>query len=136
MYMLNKPKQTKYKKTKKGKLSRFEFKSNNLKFGIVGLKATDSGLMTAKQIEASRQAIVRKMSRKGKLWIRVFPDLPITSKPTGVRMGKGKGQISHWSARVRRGTVLFEVCGLNLNVLILALKTGGAKLPVKTKIFT
>jgi large subunit ribosomal protein L16 len=134
--MFTGPKQTKYKKTKKGKLAKLEFKANNLKFGTVGLKAAESGIISARQIEASRQAIVRKMKRKGKLWIKIFPDLPITSKPTGVRMGKGKGQVSHWGARVRGGTVLFEVCGLNFNTVCAALKTGGAKLPVKTKIFS
>lgn len=133
--MFTGPKRIKYKKTKKGKLSKFEFKANKLNFGTVGLKAAESGLITATQIEASRQAIVRKMKKKGKLWIKIFPDLPITSKPTGIRMGKGKGQISHWTARVRGGTVLFEVCGLNLNTICSALKTGGAKLPIKTKVF-
>ena len=134
--MFTGPKQIKYKKTKKGKLSRLEFKTNYLKFGTVGLKAAESGIINARQIEASRQAIVRKMKRKGKVWIKIFPDLPITSKPTGVRMGKGKGQFSHWAARVRGGTVLFEICGLNFNTVFSALKTGGAKLPIKTKIFT
>lgn len=133
--MYNGPKKTKYKKTKKGKLVRLEFKSNKLKFGTIGLKAAESGILNSKQIEAARQAIVRKIKRKGKIWIRIFPDLSITSKPTGVRMGKGKGQISHWGARVRGGTVLFEICGVNINNVILALKTGGAKLPIKTKIF-
>ena len=80
------PKQTKYKKTKKGKLKRLEFKSNCLKFGTVGLKAAESGIINSRQIEAARQAIVRKIKRKGKVWIKIFPDLPITSKPTGVRM--------------------------------------------------
>lgn len=133
--MLNQPRQTKYKKTKKGKLVKFEFKANKLVFGTVGLKAVESGLISSRQIESARQAIVRKIKRKGKIWIRIFPDLPITSKPTGVRMGKGKGQISHWSARVRSGTVLFEICGINFNTAITALKTGGAKLPLRTKIF-
>jgi large subunit ribosomal protein L16 len=134
--MLNEPRKTKYKKTKKGKLSKLEFKSNDLKFGTVGLKATESGLINARQIEACRQAISRKMKRKGKIWIKIFPDLPITSKPTGIRMGKGKGQVSHWAARVRGGTVLFEATGVNFNVIFSAFKTGGAKLPIKTKIFT
>lgn len=133
--MLNGPKQTKYKKTKKGKLVKLEFKSVDLKFGTLGLKSVEAGIISARQIEAARQAITRKIKRKGKVWIKIFPDLPITSKPTGVRMGKGKGQVSHWSARVRGGTVLFELCGINTNVAIAALKTGGAKLPIKTKIF-
>ena len=133
--MYNGPKQTKYKKIKKGKLKRLEFKTNNLKFGTIGLKATESGIISSRQIEAARQAIVRKIKRKGKIWIKIFPDLPITSKPTGVRMGKGKGQFSYWGVRVSGGTVLFEVCGANLNTVLSALKTGGAKLPIKTKIF-
>jgi large subunit ribosomal protein L16 len=134
--MYNGPKQTKYKKTKKGKLVKLEFKSNNLKFGTIGLKAAESGIISSKQIEAARQAIVRKIKRKGKVWIRIFPDLPITSKPTGIRMGKGKGQVDHWGARVRWGTVLFEVCGVSLNNVLSAFRTGGAKLPIKTKVFT
>jgi large subunit ribosomal protein L16 len=133
--MYNGPRQTKYKKTKKGKLKRLEFKANSLKFGTVGLKAAESGIINSQQIEAARQAIARKIKRKGKIWIKVFPDLPITSKPTGVRMGKGKGQLSHWGVRVSGGTVLFEVCGVNFNTVFSALKTGGAKLPIKTKIF-
>lgn len=133
--MFNGPKKVKYKKTKKGKLVKLEFKSNNLKFGTVGLKAAESGIINSRQIEAARQAIVRRLKRKGKIWIRIFPYLPITSKPTGVRMGKGKGQISYWGARVRGGTTLFEICGVNFSTVFAALQTGGAKLPIKTKIF-
>ena len=133
--MFNPPHKTKFKKTKKGKLSKFEFKANKLKFGTLGLKAIESGLISAKQIEAARQAIARKTKRKSKIWIRIFPDLPVTSKPTGTRMDKGKGQISHWTARVRGGTLLFEICGTNTETMISSLKTGGAKIPVKTKIF-
>lgn len=133
--MYNGPRQMKYKKTKKGKLKRLEFKTTSLKFGTIGLKAAESGVIHSRQIEAARQAIVKKIKRKGKLWIRVFPDLPITSKPMGVRMGKGKGPISHWGVKVSGGTVLFEVCGINANTVFSALKTGGAKLSIKTKIF-
>lgn len=134
--MLNGPKKIKYKKTRKGKLGKFEHKASSLNFGTIGLKAAESGILTVKQIEAARQAIARKVKRKGKIWIRVFPYLPVTSKPTGVRMGKGKGQISHWGARVKGGTVLFEICGVNFSTVFTAFKTGGAKLPIKTKIFT
>jgi len=134
--MLNGPRQFKHKKVKKGKLSELEFKSNSIKFGEIGLKAAESGFIKYKQIEAARQAIVREIKRKGKVWIRIFPDLPITSKPTGTRMGKGKGAISHWSAKVRGGSILFEICGINNLTLINALKSGGAKLPIKTKIFS
>jgi len=93
--MLLQPKKTKYKKIQKGKLSRFNFRSNKLKFGSIGLKVTKSGTISSRQIEAARQAIVRKLSRKGKVWIRIFPTVPITAKPTEVRMGKGKGTFSH-----------------------------------------
>lgn len=125
-----------FKKTKKGRLREFEFKTNKLVFGDLGLKATESGIINSQQIEAARQAISRKTKRKAKIWIKIFPNLPITSKSTGVRMGKGKGQFSHWGARVRSGTVLIEICGTNNNVLMEALKTGKAKLPIKTKIFS
>ena len=134
--MLTGPRKVKYKKTKKGNLGRLEFKSNDLKFGTIGLKAAESGILNSRQIEAARQAITRKIKRKGKIWIKIFPDLPITSKSTGVRMGKGKGQFSHWGARVRSGNVLFEICGVNTSTVFAALKTGGAKLPIKTKIFS
>ena len=125
-----------FKKTKKGRLREFEFKTNRLVFGILGLKAAESGIVNSRQIEAARQAISRKTKRKAKIWIKIFPDLPITSKSTGVRMGKGKGQFSHWGARVRSGTILIEICGTNNDVLMEALKTGKAKLPIKTKIFS
>ena len=133
--MFNGPKQIKYKKIKKGKLKRLTFKANALKFGTIGLKAIESGILNYSHIEAARQAMARKTKRKVKIWIRIFPDLPITSKPTGVRMGKGKGQFSHWGVRVKGGSVLFELCGINSNIMITALKSAGAKLPIKTKIF-
>ena len=128
------PKKTKYKKMQKGKLSKLNYRSNTLKFGSIGLKATKSGTLSSRHIEAARQAIVRKLDRKGKLWIRVFPTIPITAKPTEVRMGKGKGSVSHWSVKVSAGTVLFETYGIAKITAITAFKTGGAKLPVKTKI--
>ena len=130
--MFLQPKKTKYKKIQKGKLSKFNFRSNILKFGNIGLKAAKATTLSARQIEAARQAIVRKLSRKGKLWIRVFPNIPITAKPTEVRMGKGKGAVSHWGVKISAGTILFELCGVSKNIAITAFKTGGAKLPVKT----
>ena len=134
--MFLQPKKFKYKKIKKGKLVKLEFKSNKLIFGDIGLKAKNSGLLHARHIEACRQAISRKIKRKGKLWIRIFPDLPVSSKPTESRMGKGKGSVSHWAARVRGGTVLFEICGItDLKVVKSALRTGSMKLPIQTKIF-
>lgn len=133
--MFLQPKKLKYKKTKKGKLKKLEFKSNNLKFGTIGLKAENSTVITSRQIEAARQAITRKIKKKGKVWIRIFPDLPVTAKPISSRMGKGKGTVSHWAARVRGGSILFEICGVkDLRVVLAALKTGAAKLPLKTRI--
>lgn len=134
--MFLQPKKFKYIKKKKGKLLKLEFKSNKLNFGNIGLKSIESGIITGRQIEASRQAISRKIKRKGKIWIRIFPDLPIFCKPTESRMGKGKGNLSHWGSKVRGGCILFEMCGVkDLNIAIEALKSGGKKLPIKTKIF-
>ena len=128
------PNKTKYKKIQKGKLSKFNFHSHKLQFGNIGLKAVKSGTISSRQIEAARQAIVRKLNRKGKLWIKIFPTIPITAKPTEVRMGKGKGTFSHWSVKVSAGTVLFEAYGVTQNIAMTAFKTGGAKLPIKTLI--
>lgn len=133
--MLLQPKKFKYKKQQKKRLKNLNFKSNDLKFGTIGLKSIISGTINAKQIESARQAITRKIKRKGKLWIRIFPDFPITSKPLESRMGKGKGSLKHWAAKVAGGTVLFELCGINEKLAYTAFKTGGAKLPVKTLIF-
>ena len=132
--MLFQPRKTKFKKTKKGKLSKFNFKSNNLQFGHIGLKVIESGLITSKQIESARQAINRKIKRKGKVWIRIFPSISVTSKPAAVRMGKGKGSVSHWVSKVGSGTVIFEMCGVSSYLSKSALRTGSAKLPIKTKI--
>jgi len=130
------PRNTKFKKTRKRRQNtKFEFKSNTLVFGEIGVKSTVSGTITARQIEAARQSITRKIKRKGKLWIRIFPHMPVTSKPTESRMGKGKGAVSHWCAYVKGGTTLFEICGVPKNIAIEALKSGSSKLPVKTKIF-
>ena len=100
--MFLQPKKTKYKKVRKGKLKQLEFKKNKLKFGTIGLKAVNSAIISSRHIEASRQAISRKIKRKGKLWIRIFPDLPVTAKSLASRMGKGKGSISHWGARIQK----------------------------------
>ena len=133
--MFLQPRNTKYRKARKGRLKKLEFKSNSVKFGELGLKAQVAGMITANQIEAARRTIARKIKRKGKIWIRIFPDLPITAKPTESRMGKGKGAVSYWVARVRGGTTLFEICGIPRHVAVEALKAGSKKLPVKTKIF-
>jgi len=133
--MFLQPRKTKYNKIRKGKLKRLNLKNDKVQFGEIGLKAVISGTITARQIEAARKAIVRKIKRKGKIWICIFPDVPITSKPTESRMGKGKGSVSYWAAKVRGGSTLFEICGVPANIGIEALKAGGKKLPIKTKIF-
>ena len=133
--MFLQPKRSKFKKIQKGKLKNLEQTSLTLQLGTVGLKTTQSGIISAKQLEAARQAIVRKIKRKGKLWIRVFPDLPISAKPLETRMGKGKGPIKYWAVRVKSGTILFELCGVSLKNACIAFKTGKAKLPVKTRTF-
>jgi len=133
--MFLQPRKIKYKKTRKGKLKKLEFKANVIRFGEFGLKSQMAGLISARQIEAARQTIARKIKRKGKIWICIFPDLPISAKPTESRMGKGKGAVSHWVARVQGGTTLFEVCGIPKHIATEALIAGSKKLPVKTKIF-
>ena len=134
--MFLQPKKSKFKKIRKGVISYLNFKSNKLKFGTIGLKSYESGTISARQIESARQSIMRKINRKGKLWLRIFPSLPITRKPTEVRMGKGKGSVSFWSAKVSGGSVIFELCGVNKRTAIEAFRTGGAKLPIKTFVFT
>ena len=133
--MFLQPKRLKFKKLRKGTLPNFEFRANKLKFGTIGLKAAESGTITARQLEAARQSIMRKINRKGKLWIRIFPSLPVTTKPIEVRMGKGKGAVDFWASKVGIGCVIFELCGVTKNTAIAAFKTGGAKLPVKTVVF-
>lgn len=133
--MILQPKKTKYQKVRKGKLNKFVYKSN-LHFGTFGLKALESGLITAKQLEAARQAITRKIKKRGKIWIKIFPNIPVTKKPTEIRMGKGKGNVSHWVSKIRGGSILFEIVGVNKKTAQKAFKTGSAKLPIKTQIFT
>ena len=132
--MLLQSKSLKFKKIKKGKLSKYSFNSKKLKFGTVGLKAKQSGILTSRQIESARQAINRKISRKGKLWIRVFPSIPITAKPSESRMGKGKGSVNHWSIKIKAGQLIFEICGVTKNLALLAFNSGRSKLPLKTLI--
>ena len=128
------PKKFKFKKVRKGRLKKYIYNSK-INFGFIGLKAVESCFITSKQIESARQAISRKIKKKGgKIWIKIFPKTPITKKPNEVRMGKGKGNLSHWAAKVRGGSIIFEIGGVKKNIAIRAFKTGGAKLPVKTKI--
>jgi len=134
--MLLQPKRTTYRKYRKGTLPKLEHRANKLEFGGIGLKATESGCISARQIEAARQAITRKIKRNGRVWIRIFPNLPITSKPIEVRMGKGKGAVDHWVARIGSGAMLFEIEGIPEKLAKSALEIGAAKLPVKTVIIS
>lgn len=123
-----------FKKTKKGKLKKFKLIAKPITFGNIGLKSLEPGIITFWQLEAAKQTILKKLQKAGKLWVKVLPHLPITAKPTSAWMGKGKGSISHWSARVSAGTILFEVCCQNRSVGTYALMSGSQKLSVKTKI--
>lgn len=105
-----------------------------LSFGTYGLKATEPERITARQIEAARRAMTRHMKRQGRVWIRIFPDLPVTSKPTEVRMGKGKGSVDFWAAKVKPGRVMFEIDGVTATVAREALRLAAMKLPIKTRI--
>ena len=127
------PKKTKFRKQHKGRIHGVAKGGSELAFGSFGLKAMSPERVTARQIEAARRAITRHMRRMGKLWIRVFPDVPVTKKPAEVRMGKGKGSVEFWVARVKPGRVLFECGGIDEETARRALALGAAKLPIKTK---
>ncbi len=127
------PKRTKYRKAFKGRISGVARSGFNLDFGSFGLKALEPERLTARQIEAARRAITRHMKRAGRVWIRVFPDLPVSKKPAEVRMGSGKGAPEFWVCRVRPGRVLFELDGVPVNVAREALELAAAKLPIKTR---
>ncbi|AQS41253.1 MAG: 50S ribosomal protein L16 [Candidatus Tokpelaia hoelldobleri] len=127
------PKRTKFRKQFKGRIHGNAKGGTELNFGAFGLKALEPERVTARQIEAARRAITRHMKRAGRVWIRIFPDLPVTSKPTEVRMGKGKGSVDYWAARVAPGRVMFELDGVPEDVAREALRLGAAKLPVKTR---
>ena len=127
------PKKTKFRKMQKGKMKGFAQRGNQLSFGSFGIKALDETWITARQIEAARIAVTRYMKRQGQVWIRIFPDKPVTSKPAEVRMGKGKGAPEYWAAVVRPGRVLFECDGVSIEVAQEALRLAAQKLPIKTK---
>ena len=130
------PKKTKFRKQFKGKIHGSAKAGFALNFGAFGLKSLEPERVTARQIEAARRAITRQMKRQGRVWIRVFPDVPISSKPAEVRMGSGKGAPEYWAARVHPGRILFEIDGVPADVAQEALRLGAAKLPVKTKVVT
>ena len=128
------PKRTKYRKTFKNIPSTLKYSNNNLSFGSFALKSLSVARITAKQIEAARRAITRKIKRRGKLWIKIFPHIPVTSKPTEVRMGKGKGSLAYWSCPTKPGTLLFELEGVSQELAKQALKLGSNKLPCSTQL--
>ena len=127
------PKKTKFRKAHKGRMKGLSQRGHQLSNGMFGIKALDSVFITSRQIEAARIAATRYMKREGQLWIKIFPDKPITKKPLEVRMGKGKGAVEYWVAVVKPGRVLFEVGGVPLEIAKEALRLAAQKLPVKTK---
>ncbi len=126
------PKRTKFRKMFKGKNRGLAQTGNKVSFGEFGLKATERGRVSARQIEAARRAMTRHVKRNGKIWIRIFPDVPISSKPLEVRMGKGKGNVDYWVSKVQPGTVLYEIEGVSEELAREAFNLAAAKLPVKT----
>lgn len=128
------PKRTKYRKQQKGRNRGLAYRGSSISFGDFALKSLDHGRITNRQIESARIAMTRYMKREGKVWIRVFPDKPITSKPLEVRMGKGKGALDHYVALVQPGRVMFEMSGVSFEVAQEALRLAAQKLPVQTKI--
>jgi large subunit ribosomal protein L16 len=127
------PKRTKHRKAQKGRIREVAKRGTTLAFGSFGLKALEPVWMTNRQIEAARQALTRAMKREGNVWIRIFPDKPITRKPQEVRMGKGKGNPEFWAAVVEPGRIIFELEGVSMQVAQDALDLAAAKLPIKTK---
>ena len=127
------PKKTKYRKVQKGHMKGNSGRGHRLSSGMFGIKSLDSNFLTSRQIEAARIAATRYMKREGQLWIKIFPDKPITKKPLEVRMGKGKGAVEYWAAVVKPGRILFEVGGVPIDVAKEALRLAAQKLPVKTK---
>ena len=128
------PKKTKYRKQHKGRIHGVAKGGTDLNFGSFGLKAAGPQRITSRQIEAARRAMTRQMKRQGRVWIRIFPDVPVSKKPTEVRMGKGKGSVEFWAAKVKPGRVMFEIDGVSESVAREALRLAAMKLPVKTRI--
>ncbi|ACM36324.1 MULTISPECIES: 50S ribosomal protein L16 [Rhizobiaceae] len=127
------PKRTKYRKQFKGRIKGVAKGGFDLAFGEFGLKALEPNRVNAREIEAARRAITRYMKRAGRVWIRVFPDVPVTAKPTEVRMGKGKGSVEYWACKVKPGRMMFEIDGVSEEIAREALRLGSAKLSVKTR---
>lgn len=130
------PKKTRFRKQQKGRNRGLATRGNKLSFGAYGLKATSRGRLTSRQIEAARIAMTRHIRRRGKVWIRVFPDKPISKKPAEVRMGKGKGNPEFWVAQIQPGRVLYELEGVSESIAAEAMRRAAAKLPLKTRFIT
>lgn len=130
------PKRTKFRKAHKGRIKGNAKGGYSLNFGAYGLKALTPERVTARQIEAARRAITRHMKRAGRVWIRVFPDLPVTAKPAEVRQGKGKGSVEYWACKVKPGRIMFEIDGVSKEIAQQAFTLAAAKLPVRTKMVT
>ena len=130
------PKRTKFRKQHKGRIHGNAKGGTQLTFGAFGIKAMEPERITARQIEAARRAITRHMKRAGRVWIRIFPDVPVSSKPTEVRMGKGKGSVDFWACKVKPGRVMFEIDGVSEGIAMEALRLAAMKLPVKTRVVT
>jgi large subunit ribosomal protein L16 len=130
------PKRQKYRKMHKGRNRGLAFKGSSISFGSFALKSLEFGRLTSRQIEAARIALTRHMKREGKVWIRVFPDKPLTSKPAEVRMGKGKGAVDHYVAEVQPGRIIFEVEGVSPEIAYASLRLGAQKLPMLCKTVT
>ncbi|CRK76261.1 MULTISPECIES: 50S ribosomal protein L16 [Nereida] len=128
------PKRTKFRKMHKGRIRGDAKGGSDLNFGTYGLKALQPERITARQIEAARRAMTRQMKRQGRVWIRIFPDLPVTSKPVEVRMGKGKGSVDFWAAKVKPGRIMFEIDGVPEPIAREALRLAAMKLPIKTRV--
>ena len=127
------PKRSKFRKQQKGRMKGNAGRGHMLSYGMFGIKSLDSKFITSRQIEAARIAATRYMKREGQIWIKIFPDKPITKKPLEVRMGKGKGAVEYWAAVVTPGRILFEVGGVSIDIAKEALRLAAQKLPVKTK---
>ncbi|MEE8516252.1 MAG: 50S ribosomal protein L16 [Alphaproteobacteria bacterium] len=127
------PKRTKYRKAHKGRIHGVAKGGTKLNFGAYGLKAVDPGRITARQIEAARRAITRHMKRVGRVWILVFPDVPVSQKPAEVRQGKGKGSVEYWACRVKPGRIMFEIDGVSAEMAKTAFELASAKLPINTR---
>lgn len=127
------PKRTKFRKKQKGRVKGLAHRGHTLAFGTFGIKSLEPAWITSRQIEAARIAVTRSMKRQGQVWIRIFPDKPVTKKPAEVRMGKGKGAPEYWVAVVKPGTIMFEVTGVDAEVAKESLRLAAQKLPVRTK---